>query len=123
MKTMSADELRRQALSMGAEAVIDGRSFNASRTQIKPAAPKPAAPTIALVPPAPAPAAAEPTFTRSEVERLLAEQETRILAQVRTLTEALRSSAKPGAVPVGFQPKYGRDGEITFVGVQYQQLQ
>lgn len=124
MKSMSPDELRKLALSTGAEAVIGGVPFNTSRTQVD-AKPAPRhAPPIALVPP-PAPPA-QPILTRAEVDRLLAEQEARFHRQLTEMLGMLKATATnraEGLVPEGFTPKYRSDGAIEFVGVQYRRLQ
>lgn len=119
MKTMTAEELKRMALRTGAEVVIDGRPFNAERAQVQLRVKEPLKP--ASEPPAPALPAAEPTFTRSEVARMLAEQEERLTSQIHTAIIALReaTAGRQGALPGGFQMKYGKDGELTFVGVEW----
>ncbi len=119
MKTLTADELRAHALRTGAEVIIDGRPFNTARAQIQPPAkPKPAI----AVPPAPAPVAPEPSFSRAEVERLLAEQEQRLQAQIQTMAAMLKASERPArpritaVVPVY---DYDKHGAITKVNLQY----
>jgi len=129
---MTADELRAHALRTGAEVSIDGKVFNSARAQIEPkaitAAPTPRAPVV----PVPVAPPAVESFTRAEVERLLAEQDARFTAQLQ-LIASMVSKPEPepdaddgkeyGMCAVGFTPKYNDDGLITFVGVQYERLQ
>lgn len=120
MKQMTADELRTHALRTGAEVVIDGKPFNTARAQVQ----------VAKSVPKPAPAPAVPqqaTFTRAEVEQMLAEHETRVLDRMLNMVGALKApeeeADEPGMCAVGFTPKYNPDGSIAFVGVQYERLQ
>lgn len=123
MKTMTADQFRAHALSMGAEASIGGRPFNTARAVVPPkpitAAPPPVA---AIAPPAPAPAPAPQvdTFTRADVEALLREQSDRFDRRLATM---LAQREDDGMRPVGFTPVYGPDGEILDLGVRYERIQ
>lgn len=135
MKTMTEDELRKLALATGAELVVDGKSFNAGRAKVDAQrAPEPepaAAPPVAEPPPAPAPAP-ESTYTRADVEQLLAAQEARLMGVVASLiAQASAPPAEPGEpgeataqmLATGFRPEYDKNGAITFVGVNYERLQ
>ena len=121
MKTLTADELRAHALRTGAEVIIDGRPFNTARATIQAPKPKPAI-AVPAAPPAPAPVAPEPSFSRAEVERLLAEQEQRLQAQVQTMVAMLKAAERPArpritaVVPVY---DYDKNGAITKVNFQY----
>lgn len=123
MKTLTADELRAHALRTGAEVIIDGRPFNTARAQIQaPAKPlvKPA--PVPIAPPIPAPITPEPSFSRAEVERLLADQEQRLQAQIQTMVAMLKAAERPArpritaVVPVY---DYDKHGAITKVNFQY----
>lgn len=124
MKQMSTDELRRFALANGAELVIEGKRFNSGRQQMDaPLATKPAA-----APPAPAAASANPapagqeSFSRAEVEMLLAEQEGRLLAH---LSQILAPMAAPAdnMVATSVVPHYLPTGEISNVDIKWGTIQ
>lgn len=121
---MTSTELRALALRSGAEVVIDGKRFNTGRAQVASA---PAAPKLVATAPEPAapPAPAAQTFTRAEVELMLAEQETRLLQRLVALIPK-QQAAEPDEddlQPIGFNVKYRQDGAIEFVGVEYARLQ
>lgn len=90
MKTITVkdiNEARRRALAVGGELLIDGQPFNTARNR---AAAKPAGPQR----PAPAPQ----TFTRAEVDALLAEQLAEVEARwQRRVAEAVESAAQAAA--------------------------
>lgn len=126
-KTMTPDELRQHALRTGATVTIDGKLFNAAGVKLAPtaAAPAPKPPALATTADT-APALAAPTFTRAEVEAMLAQAEARFQAQLTGVLNMLKTAnqaRQEGAVAVGFTPTYDKLGAITFVGVQYQRLQ
>lgn len=122
---MTSDQLRSMALRHGGTAVIDGKVFNSERAKVTPppitAAPPPpvslSSPPAAVAPPPIAPQA--DTFTRTEVELLLAEQAKnfeRRIADVLAETEYEDLAAS-------FTPKYDADGRILTVDVRYHPLQ
>lgn len=122
---MTSDQLRSMALRHGGTAVIDGKVFNSERAKVVPppitAAPPPpvlpSSPPAAVAPPPIAPQA--DTFTRTEVELLLAEQAKnfeRRIADVLAETEYEDLAAS-------FTPKYDADGRILTVDVRYHPLQ
>lgn len=96
MRTIgSADEARRLALATGAELSVEGQTFNSQRTQLREVAAARPAPE----PPAPAPAPAPPdTYTRAEVDALLAKQAAKHAEQLARVLASLKSSAP--AAPV-----------------------
>lgn len=102
MRTIkSTADLRRLALATGAEVVIDGQTFNASRAQLA-LQPPPSKPPAAVVEPAvaaPAPAApAIETLTRAQVDQMLAAHNLRITEQFASIIAALKQApATPGA--------------------------
>lgn len=88
MKTVrSLDDARRLALAAGAELQAGGTLFNAGRAKVTGPAPAPRA-----AEPAPAAAPAEPTFTRAEVEKMIAESNARMH---ELLAKALASLNSP----------------------------
>ena len=118
---MTSAQLRSRALRHGGTAVIDGKVFNSERAKVTPppitAAPPPpvslSSPPAAVAPPPIAPPA--DTFTRTEVELLLAEQAKnfeRRIADVLAETEYEDLAAS-------FTPKYDADGRILTVDVRY----
>lgn len=127
-KTMTPDELRQHALRTGATVTIDGKLFNAGGVKLAPptaAAPAPKPPALATTADT-APALAAPTFTRAEVEAMLAQAEARFQAQLAGVLNTLKTAnqaRQEGAVAVGFTPTYDKNGAISFVGVEYQRLQ
>ena len=113
----SLDDIRRQALEDGDELIIDGRSFNRSRTVVTPAA----RPKIAVVPaqPKPDPPAAPSAITAEDLSRLLAERDAAWKMQSEMVTQAfgraIDSLPQPAANPPSrwvFTPKYNERGEI-----------
>lgn len=133
MKTMTADQARAHALRSGAELVIGGRHFNSDRAQVvKPIsaapAPRAAAPTLPVAPSTPAAAAPPPpeTFSKADVEQMLAKQEERFTERLTNLLSSLQrpeSDDKSEFYATGFKPEMDKDGCITFVKVQYERLQ
>lgn len=124
---MTADQLRAHALATGSEATIGGRPFNTARAVV---APKPAAPKAVEIPPNPAPALAAPpapeTFTRAEVDQMLADQERRLTDRMTQLFASLARPAEPDAddlKPAGLKPTYNADGSIAFIGIDWQRMQ
>lgn len=118
-KVMTADELRRRALEMGAEAVIEGKPFNTGRMRVAPAvrtAPVPAVPTGSQ--------AQEP-----DVEKLLKEHGDALRADLQSEFMALLATMSaaqkppPGYFATGFEVTYNEDGSIKFVGVKWSRLQ
>ena len=122
MKAANADDIRRMALSRGAQAVIGGRTFNADKTVSVLPAIKPAA--ISAVPAVPA----KPELTMEMVDQLV-EQRMTILghqlqqamtAQCNAMTLAVASALKdakpePGKVAVEHRVtvKYDNFDRIT----------
>lgn len=130
MKRMTADQLRATALAMGAEAVIGGRPFNSARAVVQPQAKPPAPPlaAAAALPLPPAPPAPE-TFTRAQVEQMLAEQETRLTERMAGMLANLARPAPAAAEPedeyhaAALVPEYGPDGMIKRIDIDWQRLQ
>ena len=113
----SLDDIRRQALEDGDELVINGRSFNRSRTVVPPA-PRP---KIAVVPAQPKPElpAAPAAITAEDLSRLLAERDTAWKIQsdmvAQAFGRAIDSLPQPAANPPSrwvFTPKYNERGAI-----------
>lgn len=127
MKLRTADDIRRHALSHGAEVEIGGRAFNASHQRVA------AKPEKAPEKAAPAPAAA-PALTSEDVVRIaaqmLAESERRtaraLAEQANAFTlavaKALREAPQPapGRVLVRQQVKvtYDADDRITGMSIE-----
>jgi hypothetical protein len=108
LKTLS--DVKRLALATGAEAVIDGKPFNAARHQVEPRRPPPLeqppvpAPAPDVPPPAPAPG-----LTVQEVEQMLAAHNARLTAQFGSIIAALKAPERAdGSVPTEW------DFEITY---------
>lgn len=122
MKTLTADELRAHALRTGAEVVIDGRPFNTARVQIQPIT-KPSKSLATPVPmPTPPQSPPQSTFTRADVEQMLAEQEQRLQAHFLTVVAMMKPAAKPArARPIGVVPTYDQKNAIISVAIKYQQ--
>jgi hypothetical protein len=99
MKTVkSLADLRRTALSKGAELVGQGVHFNAGRARATGAAP--ARPGLVEVLPPP-PTATQPagTLTRAEVDAMLSAHNERVTAQFASIISALKQTPNPpGAV-------------------------
>ena len=124
MKTsMTADQLRAMALRHGGTADIGGVKFNTARAVVPPkpitAAPPPALPAPAIAAPAPAAPPAADTFTRAEVEKLLAEQSDRFERRIA----AVLAETEYEDLAASFTPKYDTEGRIVVVDVQYHPLQ
>lgn len=115
----SLHDLRRVALRNGAELIVDGKPFNAARQQIAVVPPKPApAPEPE---PAPAPVPAQESFTRAEVERLLAAQDQRLEQRFAEIIRQLHAAGKQG--PAGptewdFAVTYDEHHRITNVNAK-----
>jgi hypothetical protein len=122
MKTMTAEDLRRHALAVGAEAVIDGEVFNTAMAKVRykpPPAPK------ALDEPLPQPEPPD-TFTRAEVRQLLEDQESRMQAHMQTMVAMFKAAQPPAKAekpdrPLlkSVVPTYDRDGAITRADIEY----
>ena len=113
----SLDDIRRQALEDGDELVINGRSFNRSRTVVPPA-PRP---KIAVVPvqPKPEPPAAPAAITAEDLSRMLAERDAAWKIQsemvVQAFSRAIESMPQLAANQPGkwiMTPKYNDRGAI-----------
>lgn len=116
---MTPEELRRHALKTGAELDLGGTRFNTARAQVSSVPRALAAQPPVQVDPAPQ------TFSRSEVEKMLAEQEARFQEKLTSLLATMQTGAarrRDGLVPVGFTPNYKPDGSIAFVGVEYRKI-
>lgn len=124
MKTISLEQLRKQALSRGAELEVNGTRFNAGREQVAPAPKLLPAPSSV---PAPAPTApAERGLTLHEVELLLAERDAAWRAQIEQVTQvfsaalkALQSTPKPSAKVLKFTATYDFHGRIEEIRPVY----
>lgn len=98
MKTVrSLEDARKLALSRGAALDIGGHLFNADRARVSAPAPRPQVSAPAL-PAAPAPVE-QPTFTRADVERMLAENNAKMHEQFAKILAALRDRPAPAPVP------------------------
>lgn len=115
MKTLTADQLRKHALTTGAELEIGGAKFNSGRAQV---APPPAAPRAA-----PAAPPAEPAMTRADMDALLAERDAVWRQQIDHLTQAFGAALKavqpqPAGKPARvtkFDITYDRDKCVTSI--------
>lgn len=138
-KKMTTAELHALALKQGAEVSVGGRRFNSDRsemnvkappprplaavTSIRPAAAAPTPPSAPITAAAAAPASVD-AVSRTELERLLLEQEMRFTKQLTMLVDAMRrDDDDEDERPAAFKPTYDADGQITLVEVQYQALQ
>ena len=113
----SLDDIRRQALEDGDELVINGRSFNRSRTVVPPS-PRP---KIAVAPAQPKPElpAAQAAITAEDLSRMLAERDAAWKVQsemvVQAFGRAIDSFPQPPAIPPSrwvFTPKYDEYGKF-----------
>ena len=113
----SLDDIRRQALEDGDELVINGRSFNRSRTVV------PTAPRLKIAAvqaqPKPEPPAAPESITAEDLSRLLAERDTAWKLQSEMVAQAfgraIDSLQQPATTPPSrwvFTPKYNERGAI-----------
>lgn len=131
MKRMTTDQLRALALATGAEATIDGKPFNTARQVVTPKPITAAPPRAAAAPPLPsspstsATAAPAPTFTREQVDQMLAEQEERFTARLTSLLAGLQAPQAAGQefYATEFTPKFDKDGQIEVVSVAWERLQ
>jgi len=116
-KTMTADQLRRRALELGAEAVIEGRPFNTARMRVAPAAP--AAPAVPAGSPAKEPDIDK--LLKEHADSLRADLQSEFMALLATMSAAQKPP--PGYFATGFDVSYNDDGSIKFVGVKWSRLQ
>ena len=116
-KTMTADQLRRRALELGAEAVIEGRPFNTARMRVAPAAP--AAPAVPAGSPAKEPDIDK--LLKEHADSLRADLQSEFMALIATMSAAQKPP--PGYFATGFDVSYNEDGSIKFVGVKWSRLQ
>ena len=113
----SLDDIRRQALEDGDELVINGRSFNRSRTVVPPA-PRPKIAAVPVQPKQELPPAAS-AITAEDLSRLLAERDTAWKIQSDMVAQAFGRAIdllpQPAANPPSrwlFTPKYNERGAI-----------
>ena len=118
-KTMTADQLRRRALELGAEAVIEGRPFNTARMRVEPAAPAPAVPAVPAGSPAKEPDIDK--LLKEHADSLRADLQSEFMALLATMSAAQKPP--PGYFATGFDVSYNDDGSIKFVGVKWSRLQ
>ena len=85
-KTMTSDQLRRRALELGAEAVIEGRPFNTARMRVEPAAPAPAAPAVPAGSPAKEPDIDK--LLKEHADSLRADLQSEFMALLATMSAA-----------------------------------
>ena len=116
-KTMTSDQLRRRALELGAEAVIEGRPFNTARMRVAPAAP--AAPAVPAGSPAKEPDIDK--LLKEHADSLRADLQSEFMALLATMSAAQKPP--PGYFATGFDVSYNEDGSIKFVGVKWSRLQ
>lgn len=113
MKQLTAEQLRRHALGVGAELVIGGQPFNSSREQVDLAPPRPQ-----RAPPPPPP---PETFSRAEVERMLERQATALRRELADQMAGVvqQAASRPGERVVALVPTVGPDGAFTRVTLEY----
>lgn len=111
MKTVqNVAELQRLALATGAEIVSPGARFNSERRQVDAAPP----PRAAAAP------AQQATFTRAEVEALLAAHSAKMHEHIARLLAARNKAETPSPHPTDwdFDISYRPDGSIANVRVK-----
>lgn len=120
MKTLTLDQLRKHALTSGAELQIGGAKFNSDRARMADM-PAPATPAPVLAPAAPQVPAAPP-LTRADVDELLVARDAVWRQQIKQLTQAFgaalkaaqpQSAGTPSARVARFDITYDRDKCVT----------
>lgn len=114
-KVKSLADLRRHALSTGAELEIDGTRFNTSATRLPAGAALPPKPPASDPPPPPPPP--PPAPVQDLLPDLIGKQAASMEALVSKMLSAV-TAARTGAAPItawAFDVKYGKDGEIVHV--------
>lgn len=115
---MTAEQLQRHALSIGAELTFDGRVFNAARAKI--AAPPKAPPPQPVFTEPPAAAPPPEMVSRDVVDSMLQEQAREFEQQLAAL-RSMVATGNPSAERevLGFEPTLDDDGAIKFLRVVY----